>query len=112
MIQIWGCHIASSLPPERIPLGPLWGEVGTPHAMLDHMVDLHALGKTALRVPAEVKAAAQAALAAQPDRPDPWTLNDVLVASLAMLAKRPAAFLKQLEPFKPPRKRGRPPKTG
>ncbi|MEU4558388.1 hypothetical protein AB0F72_08360 [Actinoplanes sp. NPDC023936] len=63
------------------------------------------------RVPSEVKAAARKALAGQPPRPDPWTLNDIVTAALAEYAKRPRTREKQLEPFKPPRKRGRPPKT-
>lgn len=64
------------------------------------------------RVPAELKAAAQEELKGQPERDDPWTLNDIVVASLAMFVKRPKTVLKMLEPFKPPRKRGRPRKNG
>jgi predicted nucleic acid-binding protein len=61
------------------------------------------------RVPRELKAAAQEALKEQPDRPDPWTFNDIVVAAVAEYVKRPRTREKQLEPFKPPRKRGRPP---
>jgi hypothetical protein len=64
------------------------------------------------RVPDELKAAAQEALKGQPDRPEPWTLNDIVVAAVAEYVKRPRTREKQLEPFKPPRKRGRPPKNG
>lgn len=39
-----------------------------------------------------------------------WSMNDFLVACLGLLAKDPRAILALLEPFKPPRKRGRPPK--
>ncbi len=76
--------------------------------MLSRMRDLHKQRVKDFRVPPEVKAAAQEALADQPDRAEPWTLNDVVTAALSMLAKRPKTFLKMLEPFKPPRKRGRP----
>ncbi len=64
------------------------------------------------RVPAEIKAAAQEALKGQPERPDPWTLNDIVVAAVAEYVKRPRTREKDLEPFKPPRKRGRPRKDG
>lgn len=74
------------------------------------MADLHKLSKATFRPPTEVKNAAQQVLAAQepPAGKDPWTLNDVLVACLALLAARPRTFLRQLEPYRPPRKRGRP----
>lgn len=62
-------------------------------------------------MPAELKAAAQEALKDQPERDDPWTLNDIVVAAVAEYVKRPRTREKQLEPFKPPRKRGRPPKS-
>jgi len=64
------------------------------------------------RVPAELKAAAQEALKGQPERDEPWTLNDLVVAMVAEYVKRPRTREKQLEPFKPPRKRGRPRKMG
>lgn len=60
------------------------------------------------RVPDDLKAAVREVLEGQPDRDDPWTLNDVVVALLTMFVKRPKTMLKQLEPYKPPRKRGRP----
>lgn len=41
-----------------------------------------------------------------------WSMNDFLVACLGLLTKRPKTFLRELEPFKPPRKRGRPRKAG
>ncbi len=63
------------------------------------------------RVPPEIKAAAQEALKGQPERDDPWTLNDVVVAAVAMFVKRPRTVLRMLEPFKPAYKRGRPPKS-
>ena len=75
------------------------------------MPDPHKI-RPSFRAPAELKAAAQDALANQPERPDPWTLNDVVVALLTLFVKRPKTMLKQLEPFKPPRKRGRPRKEG
>jgi hypothetical protein len=64
------------------------------------------------RVPPELKAAALEQLAGQPDRPDLWTLNDIVTAALAEYVKRPRTREKQLEQFKPPYKRGRPPKSG
>jgi predicted nucleic acid-binding protein len=60
------------------------------------------------RVPPELKDAAQKALEGQPERDDPWTLNDIVIAALAEYVKRPRTREKRLEPFKPPRKRGRP----
>ncbi len=63
------------------------------------------------RVPAELKAAAQEKLKGQDDD-EPWTLNDVVAASVAMFVKRPKTVLKMLAPFRPPRKRGRPRKDG
>ncbi len=60
------------------------------------------------RVPAELKAEAKGALEGQPERDDPWTLNDLVIAALAEYVKRPRTREKQLEVFKPPRKRGRP----
>jgi hypothetical protein len=67
--------------------------------------------RPSLRLPPELKAAAQEKLRDQPERDEPWTLNDVVVAAVAMFVKRPKVSLKQLEPFKPPRKVGRPPKS-
>lgn len=78
--------------------------------MLDHMADPHRKSKWPFRPPVELREAAQDILKNQPERDDPWTLNDVLVAALAMLVKRPKTFLRELEPFKPERQRGRPPK--
>ena len=40
-----------------------------------------------------------------------WTMNGFLVACLALLVRDPQALLAQLEPFRPPYKRGRPPKA-
>lgn len=71
------------------------------------MPDPHQFRPT-LRLPPELKAAAQEALKDQSERDDPWTLNDVAVAAVAMFVKRPRTVLRMLEPFKPPRKRGRP----
>jgi hypothetical protein len=70
------------------------------------MPDQHRETKATVRPPAALRAAAQDVL----DDADDWTFNDFVVACLAMLVKRPKTFLRQLEPFKPPRKRGRPPK--
>lgn len=70
------------------------------------MPDLHRQPKSTFRPPRDVKDAAQKVLADEPD----WTLTDVLVASLRLLAAKPKTFLKQLGPYKPPPKRGRPPK--
>lgn len=75
------------------------------------MPDPHKL-QPSFRIPTELKAAAQEKLKGQPDRPEPWTLNDIVVAAVAEYVKRPRTREKQLEPFKPPRKRGRPPKSG
>jgi predicted nucleic acid-binding protein len=75
------------------------------------MIDQHK-SKPTLRLPPELKAAAQKVLDDLPERDEPWTLNDIAVATMAMLVKRPKTALKQLEPFKPPRKRGRPRKEG
>jgi hypothetical protein len=73
------------------------------------MGDQHKQPAKDFRVPAELKAAAQEKLKDQPDDgPEPWTLNDVVVAAVAMFVKRPKTMLRELEPFKPPRKRGRP----
>lgn len=72
------------------------------------MGDGHSKQAKDFRVPPELKAAAQEALKGQPERPDPWTLNDIVVAAVAEYVKRPRTREKQLEPFKPPRKRGRP----
>ena len=71
------------------------------------MPDPHKV-KPTLRVPPDLKTAALRELDAQPDRDDPWTLNDIAVAAIAMFVKRPRTVLKQLEPFRPPYKRGRP----
>lgn len=70
------------------------------------MPDPHKVPKSSLRPPAEAKKAGQDAL-----RDTGWTLNDFITACLLMLAKRPKTFLKQLEPFKPPSRRGRPRKS-
>jgi hypothetical protein len=67
------------------------------------MPDLHRQNRATVRPPPEVKQAAQDALAGTG-----WTFNDFVVACLAMLVKRPKTFLKQLEPYKPESKRGRP----
>jgi hypothetical protein len=75
------------------------------------MPDPHKI-RPSLRLPPELKAAAQEKLRDQPEREELWTLNDVVVAAVAMFIKRPKTLLKQLEPFKPPRKRGRPRKEG
>jgi hypothetical protein len=72
------------------------------------MPDPHKVRRSSLRVPEDLKAAALAELGQQPDRPDPWTLNDLVVAALAEYVKRPRTREKQLEAFKPARKRGRP----
>ena len=74
------------------------------------MPDPHKL-RPSFRVAADLKAAAQEALKGQPEREDAWTLNDVVVALLTMFVKRPKTMLRQLEPFKPEQKRGRPPKA-
>lgn len=76
------------------------------------MPDPHKVRRTSLRLPDDLKAEALAELRRQPERPDPWTLNDIVVAALAEYVKRPRTREKQLEPFKPPRKRGRPRKGG
>jgi len=72
------------------------------------MADPHKVPSSGLRLPPGLKAAAQEALKAQPDREDPWTLNDLVVAAVGEYVKRPRTREKQLEPFKPERKRGRP----
>lgn len=72
------------------------------------MADPHKVTSSGLRLPPELKAAAREALDGQPERPDPWTLNDLVVAAVAEYVKRPRTREKQLERFKPPRKRGRP----
>ncbi len=74
------------------------------------MPDPHHTRKWPFRPPRDAIEAAQQALEGQPERPDPWTLNEVLVACLRMFAKRPKTMLRQLEPFKPERRRGRPPR--
>lgn len=68
------------------------------------MPDPHKLPKASLRPTPEAKQAAKDALAGTD-----WTLNDFVTACMLMLAKRPKTLLRELEPFKPPRKRGRPP---
>ncbi len=70
------------------------------------MRDLHREPKAALRPPAEARKAAKAALEGKG-----WTLNQFVTACMLMLAKRPAMFLRELEPFKPEIKRGRPSKS-
>lgn len=72
------------------------------------MRDQHKQPAKDFRVPPELKVAAQDALKGQPERDEPWTLNDIVVAAVAEYVKRPRTREKQLEPFKPPRKRGRP----
>lgn len=72
------------------------------------MPDPHKIARSSLRLPPELKAAALAGLKKQLPRPDPWTLNDIVVAALAEYVKRPRTRERELEPFKPPRKRGRP----
>lgn len=67
------------------------------------MPDLHRENGSTVRPPAQVKADAQKVLDGAG-----WTFNDFVVACMRMLAKRPATFLRQLEPFKPPANRGRP----
>jgi len=39
-----------------------------------------------------------------------WTMNDFLVACLVLLSKNPQAMLDRLQEFRPPAKKGRPPK--
>jgi hypothetical protein len=75
------------------------------------MPDPHKV-KPTLRVPPDLKAAAQRALEDQPDGDVPWTLNDIAVSAIAMFVKRPRTVLKMLAPFRPAYKRGRPPKNG
>ncbi len=74
------------------------------------MPDAHKVTSSGLRLPDDLKAAAKDKLRDQDD--EPWTLNDVVVASVAMFVKRPKTVLKMLAPFRPPRKRGRPRKDG
>lgn len=66
--------------------------------------------KPTLRVPADLRAAAQEQLEDQPDTGHPWTLNDIAVAAITMFVRRPKTALRMLEPFRPPYRRGRPPK--
>lgn len=75
------------------------------------MVDQHK-NKPTLRLPPELKAAVQRALDGQPERDEPWTTQDLATAFFAEYVKRPRTREKQLEPFKPPRRRGRPRKDG
>ncbi len=75
------------------------------------MVDQHR-NKPTLRLPPELKVAAQRALDGQPEGDELWTLQTLVIAFFAMFVKRPKSVLKMLEPFKPPRKRGRPRKDG
>lgn len=70
------------------------------------MSDRHERDKTTFRPPPEVKADAQKVLNEHGD----WTMNDFLVACLVLLAKNPKAMLDRLAEFRPPPKRGRPPK--
>lgn len=74
------------------------------------MVDQHK-NKPTMRLPDELKAAVQAALDGQPERDEPWTAQALVTAFFTQYAKRPRTVEKQLEPFKPPRKRGRPRKA-
>ncbi len=75
------------------------------------MVDQHK-NKPTLRVPDELKAAVQKALEGQPESDEPWTMQTIVLATLAEYVRRPRTREKQLEPFKPPYKRGRPRKEG
>lgn len=68
------------------------------------MPDPHKQPSSTLRPPLEAKDGAKRAL-----EDTGWSLNDFVTACMLMLAKRPKTFLRELEPFKPPRKRGRPP---
>jgi hypothetical protein len=67
------------------------------------MADLHRESKLSIRPPDAAKQVAKDALAGTD-----WTLNDFVTACMLMLGRRPKTFLRELEPFKPPRKRGRP----
>lgn len=71
------------------------------------MADLHKQPTSTLRLQPEVKQVAKQALV-----DTDWTLTDFVTACMLLLAKRPKTLLKELEPFKPPRKRGRPRKDG
>lgn len=55
----------------------------------------------------EIRDAAKNALAEQPGE---WTMNDFLVACMVLLTKNPKAMLERLAEFRPPPKKGRPPK--
>lgn len=73
--------------------------------------DRHQAKRTTLRnIPDDLKTEVHRILDAHTAEPK-WTLNDLLIASMVMLTKNPAAYLKRLEEFRPPYKRGRPPKT-
>jgi len=74
------------------------------------MVDQHK-NKPTLRVPDELKTAVQEALDGQPETDEPWTVQALVTAGLAEYVKRPRTRERQLEAFKPPRKRGRPRKS-
>lgn len=41
-----------------------------------------------------------------------WTMNEFLVACLVLLTRNPKAMLERLDEFRPPRKKGRPRKSG
>ncbi|MFJ8690205.1 hypothetical protein [Micromonospora wenchangensis] len=70
------------------------------------MPDRHQRDKTTFRPPPEVKTEAQNVLANRPD----WSMNDFLVACLVLLTKDPDAMLDRLKEFRPPPKKGRPPR--
>lgn len=40
-----------------------------------------------------------------------WTMNEFVIACMELVNRNPAAMLKRLAAFKPPRKKGRPPKS-
>jgi hypothetical protein len=65
----------------------------------------HLQGKLTFRPTTEIRDAAQLELT----RAD-WTMHDFLSACMVLLAKNPEAMLMRLADFRPPRKRGRPPK--
>jgi hypothetical protein len=71
------------------------------------MADQHKQPKASLRPTAEARQVAKDAL-----NGTDWTVNDFVTACMLALGKRPKTMLRDLEPFKPPRKRGRPRKDG
>lgn len=74
--------------------------------MTDEPRDYHRTKRATLRPPDDVKAEAQAVLAA-----NGWTMNEFLVACLVLVAKDSAAMLKRLGEFRPTTKPGRPRKA-